>query len=141
MADYVRFDNRALMELSAAFRRVAPESYKAAQKVVRAAALEVLEDAKARTSYSSRIPGSGKVRMVGLNARVSFGGDAAPDAAPIENRGKGFVRHPLFGNWDYWYQNPQPAFLAPALLGKSAVIDVALADAVDAATTIVLGER
>lgn len=141
MADFVKFDARALTELGAAFRRVAPESYKATQKVVRAVALEVLESAKGRASYSSRIPASGKVRMVGLNAKVSFGGDAAPDAAPIENRGKGHVRHPLWGNRDYWYENPQPAFLAPSLLEKSALIDEALGDAVEAATTIVLGER
>lgn len=53
--------------------------------------------------------------MTGLNAKIQFGGDAAPDAAPIENKGKGFVRHPVFGNKDVWTaKNSHPPFLGPA---------------------------
>jgi hypothetical protein len=134
----IKFDATQLQELSVAMRRIAPQTYKASQKAVRAAALEVLADAEDKASFSSRIPGSGKVIMRGLNARIRFGGDSAPDAAPIENRGKGNPKHPLWGNRNYWYVTEHGPFLAPAFLAKQAMLDEVLASAVEDATTIVL---
>lgn len=142
MTDPVKFDAAALQELSAAFRRVAPQTYKASQKVIRTAALEILADADTRVSYSRRIARTGRVTMRGLNAVISFGGDAAPNASPIENDGKGFVRHPVFGNMDVWTdKNSHPPFLHPAFLVHSKGVYEALAGAVADATTVVLEER
>lgn len=60
-------------------------------------------------SLKVRVMSSGNVKIVG-------GGDAAPGAAPVENKGKGFVRHPVWGNRNVWTnKNSRPAFLAPAL--------------------------
>jgi hypothetical protein len=98
----------------------------------------VAADARNRASYSDKIPASIKVRTARGNVKVVAGGDAAPDAAPIENKGRGFVRHPIFGSRENWTsKNSHPAFLSPAfdahreeVLG---MIETTLTDAVHAA--------
>lgn len=138
----IGFDAQQLSELSRDLRRVSPETYKATQKTIRVAAMAILADAEERVSYSKRIGRSGKIRMSGLNATVIFGGDAAPDAAPIENEGRGYVRHPVFGNMNVWTaENSHPAFLAPAFLEKAAEVEEALGDAVLVALDTVIGSR
>jgi hypothetical protein len=116
-------DTTGLNRLARDLARVAPEAAKGLTKGMAAAGAVIAADAKQRVSYSKRIPGSVKVRAGRGNVRVSAGGEAAPNAAPIENRGKGFVRHPTFipfdklpgppGSWTS--KNSHPAFLAPAL--------------------------
>jgi hypothetical protein len=110
-------DTRGLARLARDLRRASPEAWKAYRVRVREVAEVVLKDAQSRASYSSRIPQTGKVRVLSSgNVVITFGGDAAPDAAPIENKGKGFVRHPVFGNRDKWTsKGSHPAFAAPAL--------------------------
>jgi len=52
-------------------------------------------DARAKASWSTRIPGSVEVKALG--SRISVTADA-PNAAPLENRGKeGEFKHPVFG--------------------------------------------
>lgn len=111
----VYVDTRQFNAAARAFRKVAPEAYKAAQIALRTSARVTLSRAAGKAAgFSGRIPQSGRVRMSGLNARIQFGGDNAPDAAPIENRGKGFVRHPVFGNREVWTdKNSHPAYLGP----------------------------
>lgn len=73
----------------------------------------VATEAKAQTQYSAHIPSSISVEVANEEAvRVTT---RLPEAVAIENKGKGHVRHPLFGTRQHWYQNPQPAFLHPAL--------------------------
>lgn len=111
----VYVDTRAFNRIARDFRLAFPDAYKEAQIALRTVARRTLAKAQANASFSKRIPASGRVRMTGLNAKIQFGGDAAPDAAPIENRGKGHVRHPVFGNKNVWTdKNSPPAFLAPA---------------------------
>lgn len=111
----VYVDTKAYNAQAKKFRATYPEAYKAAQVALRGLAKQTLTQASSNASYSSRIPASGKVTVRGLNAKVIFGGDAASDASPIENKGKGLVRHPVFGNFDVWTaKNSHPAFLAPA---------------------------
>jgi hypothetical protein len=134
-------DTRQLSKLARDLRKASPEAWKAYRVAVRAAAQIVAEDAKSRASFSHRIPGSIKVRVTsGGNVKVVAGGDAAPDAAPIENKGKGFVRHPTFGRTgpgDWTSKNSHPAYLAPAFdAHKEAVMDAierAVGDAVERA--------
>ena len=113
----VAVDVEAIRVLAADLRRVSPAAW-AATKVALAKGGElVLRDAQANASYSSRIPASGVVQVSATGGvRVRFGGDEADDAAPIENKGKGFVKHPVFGNRGVWTaKNSHPAFLAPAV--------------------------
>lgn len=65
----------------------------------RAAAQLVADDAKERASWSTKIPGSIKVRGTGANIKVIAGGERAPNAVPFEvgNRDGGAInRHPVF---------------------------------------------
>lgn len=117
-------DTRGLSRLARDLRRAAPEAWRAYRLAARAAAQPTLKDARARASYSRRrdernsrgIPASLRIRVTaGGNVKVVAGGARAPNAAPIENRGRGFVRHPVFGHRDRWTsKGSHPAFLAPA---------------------------
>jgi len=111
------------------------------------AAMPVLADARARASYSHRIPAAMRVRMVGnLVVEIIVDGNAAPDAAPIENKGRGFVRHPTFARggdrsqWHWTNKNSHPAFLRPALDAHRAEVELAIeAGVIDAVERTVGG--
>jgi hypothetical protein len=139
----ISVDTRALSRLAADLRYAAPESWKACRVALKAAGEIVAADARARTSYSDRIPGSIKVRVTrGGNVKVVAGGEAAPDAAAIENRGKGFVRHPVFGDRQVWTdKNSRPAFLAPAFAAHQEEIVELMTEAVTAAVERALDAR
>jgi hypothetical protein len=110
-------DTRGLSRLARDLRVASPEAWRAYRESVRVVAQVVLRDAQSRASFSSRIPESMRIRTTGAgNVKIIAGGEAAPDAAAIENRGRGFVRHPVFGDREDWTsKNSHPAFLAPAL--------------------------
>ena len=81
-------DTHQLADLARDLRRAAPEAWKACRVELRAAGQLVADDAKARASYSTRIPGSIKPRSTAAgNVRISYGGDAAPNAVPIHKQG------------------------------------------------------
>jgi hypothetical protein len=109
-------DTSQLSRLAKDLRLAAPEVWKAYRVTVRKLAQPLLAGMQRRASYSTRIPASGKIRVTsGGNVKIVFGGDAAPNAAAIENRGRGFVRHPI-PNTDAWTEkNSHPAFMSPEL--------------------------
>lgn len=110
-------DTRQLTRLAADLRAASPEAWSACRRALRVAGELVAEDARQRVGYSSRIEYTIKVRTGGRGiVKVVAGGEGAPDAAPIENRGRGFVRHPTFGHRDrFTAKNSHPAYLSPAL--------------------------
>ena len=133
-------DTRQLSRLARDIRACSPEAWKACRVALRAAGNVVLDQAKANAAFSHRIPQSGKVRVTaGGNVKVVFGGDAAPDAAAIENKGRGDVRHPVFGRSTAWTsKNSKPAFLAPALDAHRDAIAEAVGTAVAHAVEVAL---
>jgi len=68
--------------------------------------------------------------------RVRAGGKQAPQAAPLENEGKGHPRHPLYGNKQYWYTNSTPAFMEPALRENTPAILALTESALDEAIAV-----
>ncbi len=78
----------------------------------------VADDAKARSSWSNRIPGSIKVSVTQKGVAVKAGGDKAPHAAIYESGG----RHPVFGNRSAWVNVEKRPYLMPA--GESKVEQV-----------------
>lgn len=127
-------DTAALSRLSRNLRAASKVAWKAYRVGAAAGAEIVLKDAQGRASYSKQIPDSGRVRVTaGGNPQVVF---TALNAAPIENSGKGFVRHKVFGHDDRWTaKNSHPAFAAPALDAHAteviALVEKALVDAID----------
>ena len=116
-------DTAGISRLAAAMRRSAPQTWAACRKGLRAAGELTATDARGRAP-SARVAGSIRVRVTpGGNVKVRAGGAIAPEGVPIENHGKGFVRHPTFaakdspayvrpGNWTD--KHSHPAFLTPA---------------------------
>ncbi len=133
-------DTQQLSRLARALRDAGPEVWKECRAKLRAAGQIVADDAKLRSSpFSGRIEYSIHVRTTASgNVKVIAGGESAPDAAAIENRGKGFVRHPVFGNREVWTdKNSHPAFLAPALDANAdrivEIVETGIHTAIDAA--------
>lgn len=125
-----------MSRLAGKLRAAAPEAWKECRLALREAAKPVLATAQANVSYSSRIPQTGRIRVTGGgNVKITFGGDSAPDAPAIENQGRGFVRHKVFGQDVWTSKNSHPAWLAPALDQHSeaaaAAIEAAVMAAVD----------
>ena len=137
-------DTAALSRLSRSLRQASPAAWKAYRVAVRAAAEPLLADMQSRAirpksgGQSTRIPRSGSVKVTaGGNVKIVF---TAPNAAPIENAGKGHVRHPVGGNRENWTdKNSPPAFAAPALAAHEAQIAAAVERAVRDAVGRVLG--
>jgi hypothetical protein len=133
-------DTKQFSALTRGIRASGPAGAAAVRGALRDSA-EIVKAAAAQNAfYSSRIPGSLKARATATNFKVSAGGDAAPDAAPIENKGRGFVRHPVFGNRENWTEkHSHPAFLAPALEAHTEEIVELIADRLAAAVSAAIG--
>lgn len=125
-------DTRELKALAKDLKASSPELTKRLRTGMRAAGQIVADEAKSRSAYSRQIPGSIGVSVLGFGATVKVTAKA-PNAAPIENEGKGFVRHPVFGDMDVWTaKNSHPAFLGPALDAKADDVAEAISNVVDA---------
>lgn len=133
-------DTSAFRKMASNFRKAQPASYRAAQKVTRAVAVTVGAEAKEKSSWSTRISGSVKVRAAGLGASVRAGGGAAYFAVPVENRGEGYIEHPTFGHDPVTSKNSHPAFMKPSFQAHVEEYIVALKEAVGAATAAALEE-
>ena len=95
----------------------------------------VANRAKRNASWSTRIPGSIKVRtrLTGKRPGVIVLADAskAPHARPYEDiEGRGAFRHPVFGHEDRWVPQRSRPFLAPALRAELPSAKARLAEAV-----------
>jgi hypothetical protein len=66
------------------------------------------------------------VSATGFSVKVTAGGAAAPDAAPLENSGQqGTFRHPVV-NPDVWVSQQARPFLAPAADASEAEVTAAV---------------
>jgi hypothetical protein len=127
----VYLDTSGLTKLARDLRALGPAQDRAVRLGIRHVVNKVRDAARSNASFSTRIPGSVKshVSVRGLSGSVSAGGSAAPDAAPIENRGKGHVRHPIFGDKTKWTdKNSHSAFLAPAVRANAERLILELSD-------------
>jgi hypothetical protein len=99
----------------------------------------VAEDAKLRSSWSTRIPRAIRVTTTfsGKNpgVRVQVNKKNAPHARPFEHGGgPGTFRHPVFGNRKIWVSQRARPFLAPALAAKNEEAGKKIAEVVDQVT-------
>lgn len=109
-------DTRQLSRLARDLRRASPDAWKALRVALRVAAEPVAQEARSRAGFSTRIPATVKVKVTaGGNIKIVAGGPNAPEAAPLENKGRaGVFRHPVFGQRENWVEQPARPFLAPA---------------------------
>ncbi len=108
----ITVDARQVSRIARGIRRAAPEAWKAARIELLAVGEDVAKDARVNASYSTRIPGAIKAQVTASgNVRIKVTGDPG---VPIENNGKGFIRHPVFNRNVWTSKNSHPAFLLPA---------------------------
>lgn len=113
-------DTRQLKSLAKILRESDRTLYRGVQKGLVDVGQAVVEDAKRKASWSTRIPQTIRARASGLNAvTVSAGGASAPHAKPIEHGGApGSFRHPVFGDKSNWVDQPARPFLHPAAIDR-----------------------
>jgi hypothetical protein len=108
------------VQIARDLRALPEETRKALRPQLREAGEVVAADARNRAGWSSRIPGTVRVRTSFRadreSVKVVAGGPVAPHARPYEgisSRGDTF-RHPFFGNRDVWFEQDERPFLLPA---------------------------
>lgn len=120
-------------------RKLPEETQKAVRPKLRAGGELVAADARVRAGWSSRIPGTVRVRTSFREDRekvsVIAGGSGAPHARPYEGiatQGDTF-RHPVYGNREVWVAQDKRPFIFPAAEAKgeevTGLIRAALDDA------------
>jgi hypothetical protein len=123
-----------LKKLAADLKLASPEARKASVKRMREAANVVAVDARAKVSYSTQIKVKTSITGTFKAAVLATG----RPAAPIENKGKGYVRHPVFGNRDNWTdKNSHPAYLAPALDDNIEEVSLIVGHVIDDALDVI----
>lgn len=105
------------------FGKVPKELKRELRPGLRAAGKVVADDAKARASWSTKIPRAIKVSVTFAGSRqgvsVIVNKNKAPSGRPFEHGGRdGTFRHPVFGNREVWVSQKARPFLAPALQAK-----------------------
>lgn len=103
-----------------------------------AAAQPILQDAKARAGWSSRIPSAITVKSSFSESRpgvrLVVNRAAAPHARAYEGLSSGGrLRHPVFGNREVWVQQPTRPFFFPAVYAGREQVAAATSDALAAA--------
>lgn len=112
-----------IQKLVADLGRVPIELRRELRPAIRAAAQPVLQEARSRASWSSRIPAATRIqqRLSGKRAGVSIVVSAAraPHGRPYEHGGApGNFRHPVYGNRNAWVTQRARPFLWPAAVAK-----------------------
>lgn len=114
----ISMDARQIGKIARGIRRAAPEAWVVLRTRLRGIGQVVADDAKQLVyDPNDRVASKIGVRTTATgNVRVYVTGD--PGVA-IENKGKGFITHPVFGHRDRWTnKNSRPAFLVPAFSAK-----------------------
>lgn len=136
-----RADASQLRKLGANLRKSHPEVHRAMRRAVLEQAKRIAEDARTKSDWSTRIPGTIKASSAGVNtAVVRAGGPGAPHAAAYEHAGaSGTFRHPVFADasktrdeWTWVTEQARP-YLHPALMDRFDETVLALRDAVEVA--------
>lgn len=147
-----RSDTSQLRGLSRALRKSSPATVRAVQRALRAEGQKIADEAANKAGWSTRIPGTLKVRVRGLiGIVIEAGGSGAPHAKPFEHEGKnGMFRHPL--NWPsqgsgshgtarHWVEQDARPFLHPAVIERLLSVREALTMASVTAIKDTLGKE
>jgi hypothetical protein len=119
--------------------RVPDDLRKRLRPKLREAGRIVADDAKLRSSWSTRIPRAIRVATSFTKTRpgvsVIVNKNKAPHARPFEHGGDpGTFRHPVFGNREVWVSQRARPFLEPALEAKGDEAGRRITEAVDETT-------
>lgn len=103
-------------DLQRKLRTADPAVQKEFNKKLRTLTKEIVAEAKTAGSWSSKIPPAigTSVTARGAGVKVSKKNGPFPVLNELGSRGnRGQIRHPLFGNHDYWYVQPTRPVVTP----------------------------
>jgi hypothetical protein len=108
--------SRMLAKASADLRAMSTEVRREVRPALVEAAQPIVAQAKANASWSTRIPGAIRARVVKRGVDIVVSRKKAPHARPLEGiTGANSFRHPVMGNRDVWVSQPTRPFLDPAM--------------------------
>jgi hypothetical protein len=132
-------------QIAADMRALPEATRKAVRPQLRAAGAMIVNDAKSRANWSTRIPGTIRMTTSFRNERegvtIIAGNASAPHSRPYEDiSGRGKFRHPVFadatnktrGGWRWVTQASRP-FLLPAAQANEGAATAAVRSALDEA--------
>ena len=144
MISGVELNGRVAEKIALDMQRLPEEVRKAIRPELRAIGNAVAQDAKVRSSWSGRIPGTIRVhasfRLDREGVIVIAGGKAAPHARLYESpSGHAYFRHPVFktAKRNKWVSQQTRPFLFPAALAREAATTEAVLTALSAAASAV----
>lgn len=129
----------AVAKLARELRNLGAANRRALRRRFQAVSQPLLDDARARASWSTRIPDAMSVRAIvdqttgryGVQLRVNA--TAAPHARPYEGLSQqgneGYFRHPVFGDLDTWVSQRTRPYAWPAVQAKAPAVRKLLAEA------------
>lgn len=129
----VRVEIAGLSDFRRRLRGFAPEVDKMLQRRFKTILSEIIDDARGKASWSTRIPRTIRSSVTRRGFAIRAGGGTAPHARSYELGSKGstsMLRHPVFGNRDVWVEQPVRPFLFPS-------VDAHRGDALDGAAAAV----
>lgn len=126
-----RVEVLGLPELRRALRKFAPEANRNLRLRLKAIAGVVAVGAKARASWSRRIPGAITTGVLARGPYVRVKASRAP-AGPLYEARKSW-RHPLFGDREHWYAQQGRPFVDPEVKARAAFIEQEAIKAIEAA--------
>lgn len=123
--------------LAGAFARVPEELRARLAARLRPIGERAVDAARAKASWSSRIPGAIRLRVQfrGKNPGLLITVDhkAAPHARPFEGILSPVFRHPVFGDYDTWVAQSARPYVWPAVLETQQEIASEVDEAIDEA--------
>jgi hypothetical protein len=124
-----------LAEIQKLLKRYAPEVQKKFRAKLRGLAVAIAQDAKGRAAWSERIPGAIAPTVTTKAVGVRVSKKKAPHGGLFERGGSSGseIRHPLFGNREFWFSQPVRPFLQPAVDSKHDEAQRTLREALDEA--------
>lgn len=113
-----------MAKLARDMHRMGPAGRRALRRRMKELSGPLLADARARASWSTRIPGALSVRPIVRDDRIGVQLRASAAKAPHARPYEGMVqpdafRHPLFGDRDSWWTQKTRPFAVPAALAKA----------------------
>ena len=114
----ITMDAKQVGRVARGIRAASTEAWKSLRLQLRAIGQDVANDAKGRAYDPGNriVPNIGTRTTAAGNVRIYV---KDTPGVQIENKGRGFVRHPVFGNREAWTdKNSRPAFLLPAFAAK-----------------------
>jgi hypothetical protein len=123
--------SRQLFKASQELRAMSTEVRRGIAPALKQVAQPIVAQARANASWSTRIPGAIRARVLKRGVDIIVSRKKAPHARPYEGvTGADKFRHPVMGNRDRWVSQDTRPFLGPAVMQHRHKVREALAQVI-----------